>query len=108
MPSELYPKMIVPSRFQDPPRTMPGISHSVCGGPPLASTFLSVETTPNAMKRLSGDQKGRKLTPSVPGSARDSNESSDRTHSVCEPVALEEINASRLPSGERAMPPLGA
>ena len=36
------------------------------GEPPPTSTFLSLPSAPNPMKRLSGDQNGEN-TPSVPG-----------------------------------------
>ena len=75
-----------------------GTSHSVWGGPPDASTFFSFPVTKKPIKRLSGDQKGNSA-PSVPGSNCAVSESIERTH---RPVAA--MNASRLPSGEIAMP----
>src|SRR5260370_34164864 len=51
------PKMIVPSRFHDPPRGTAVRSQMVWGGPPETSIFLSFIAAPYATNRLSGDQK---------------------------------------------------
>src|SRR5207244_1429686 len=72
-------KRIVPSLFHVPPRAGPSALHSVCGGPPDTSSFLSFPCEKNARKRLSGDQKGD-VAFSVPASDWTASESSGRTH----------------------------
>ena len=51
-------KTITPSRFQVPPR-LSGVSHTVTGGPPATSTFLSFPSAKNPRNRLSGDQSDK-------------------------------------------------
>src|SRR6266496_1012674 len=84
VPPPKLPKMMTPSRFHDPPVMMPLISQIVCGGPPDASTFISLfSASPpgNATNRLSGDHvmdgEGR-----VSARRRDATESNDRTHTL--------------------------
>src|SRR5215216_3905335 len=96
-------KMITPSRFQSPPRGYPALA-IVCGGPPAASTVLSLPSAEYAMKRPSGDQKGM-VAPSVSGSGRALREPSGRTQSRRWPEVSLATKARRPPSGEIAMPP---
>ena len=65
----------------------------------MASTFFSFAVVEKAIKRLSGDQKGRRPS-SVPESGRASRESSDRTHSKFRPAWPVAKKATRRPSGE--------
>ena len=76
------------------------MSHRVSAGPPPISIFFSFPGEKNAMKRLSGDQKGSRA-PSVPGKIRAAIESRSRTHSESLPPSLA-TNARWRPSGERA------
>src|SRR5262245_43166838 len=73
------PKTITPSLFHEPPIVTPGKSQMGCGGPPEISIFFSLPALSNAMKRLSGDQKGGVVAPSVPRRGRASRESIPRT-----------------------------
>src|ERR1043165_6085137 len=61
-------KMIVPSLLHDPGRP-PAASQSDTGTPPVRSTFFSLSSAKNAMKRLSGDQNGN-VAVSVPAIGR--------------------------------------
>src|SRR5579864_2956471 len=57
-PPRLFPKMITPSRFQEPPIGGDGRSHKDSAAPLLMSAFLSFTPLPeNTTERLSGDQK---------------------------------------------------
>src|SRR5436190_10319705 len=51
-PPEPSEKMITPSRFHVPPKLV-GASHSVTGGPPDTSIFLSFPSAKNPRYRLS-------------------------------------------------------
>src|SRR5262245_1670170 len=55
-----------------------GASQMTLDGPPPTLTFLSFPPAMNARNRLSGDQNGRKLAPSLPGRGRASSEESGR------------------------------
>src|SRR6266850_3011319 len=96
-------KMIVPSLFQLPPRAME-VSQRLRGGPPCASTFLSLASAKKAMVRLSGDQNGKEA-PSVPSRGRADRESSDRTHRSSFPSGLRATKVRRHPSGDTATGP---
>ena len=50
-------KTIDPARFHVPPLGWTA-SHSICTGPPVAATLLSVPRAKKPRKRLSGDQNG--------------------------------------------------
>src|SRR5688500_18886793 len=97
------------SRLQEPPRlVMPGSNaHTVCGGPPVAATRITLSTIEYPSVLLSGDQNG-KDAPSVPASGRAASESIGRTHSMRVPVPSRAVNARVRPSGEitGAMAPL--
>src|SRR5258708_30935562 len=67
-----------PSLFHVPPRPSEA-SQMVNGGPPEDSIFLSLPPAKNAMKRLSGDQKGY-VAPSVPAKGCACEESRGRIH----------------------------
>src|ERR1700674_633716 len=95
-------KRITPSGLQEPPVTTAGASQSACGGPPAASIFFSFPPAANTRKRLSGDQKGKNVAPSVPGRTFAPNESRDRTQRKLRPSGPVAGKASFLPSGERA------
>src|SRR5436305_5570536 len=84
-PLVLEPKRMIPSRLHDPPSKLPAPSHRVWGGPPEASTFLTLPCETKPMERLSGDQKGINAAPSVPGNGTAASESSGRTHSIERP-----------------------
>jgi hypothetical protein len=91
---------------QVPAAVPPALSSEVlqisCGAPPAASTRFNLPVAQKPMLRLSGDQNGKKA-PSVPGSARASRVSSERTQSIdWLPPLPEAKNASFLPSGESA------
>src|SRR5687767_13168557 len=70
------------------------------GGPPLASTFLSLPSAANPINRLSGDQNGEEA-PSVPARASGCEASSDLSQSCVRPSVVT-TNATCRPSGERA------
>jgi hypothetical protein len=59
-------------------------------------------TAPNAIARLSGDQKGSSAS-SVPGSGRASSESSERSHSGRFPSDVRPLKTSMRPFGETTM-----
>src|SRR5262249_16494594 len=80
-----------------------GTSHRVCGGPPEASTFLSLPAMKNPIERLSGDQNGNEAS-SVPFNGCAVRESSARTHNLGLPSAPAWEYTIRLPSGEIAIP----
>src|SRR5215831_19254402 len=96
-------KTIRLSRVQNPPESGFETSHICWGGPPDASIFLSFLPPTNAMKRLSGDQKGGPFPPtsSVPGSARMPESFSERIQRRLAPSAPVAMNTSCRPSGER-------
>src|SRR5262245_42806293 len=96
-------KMIVPSRFQLPPRGTE-VSHRACGGPPWTSILLSLESAKTPMERLSGDQKGYEA-PSVPSNGRAVREARGRTQSRSLPSPVRATKASRRPSGESTTGP---
>src|SRR3972149_3115566 len=82
-----------------------GASHSVMGGPPETSIFLSFPSAKNPRKRLSGDQKGD-VAPSVPASDSASSGSSERAHRSDLPSVFVATKARRWPSGETAREPV--
>src|SRR5262249_10178648 len=79
----------------------PAVSHTVAGGPPVTSIFLSFPSAKNPTKRLSGDQNGR-WAPSVPASGCAATASSERTTSSDLPSRARASNTSRRPSGDTA------
>src|SRR5215469_3535854 len=97
MPFPLPPKTITPPALQLPVPTAWGVIHSVCGGPPDTSIFLSSSLTEKPRNLLSGDQNGDD-EPSVPCRRRHCSVSRSRIHRPsCAPVAL---NTSLCPSGD--------
>ena len=98
---EAAPKRIECWLPQEPDGKSTRASQRVIGGPPDESIFLSFPSEKNAMKRLSGDQKGA-AAPSVPGSVTADGSASDRTHRKSRPSALRATKARRRPSGETA------
>src|SRR5438132_10800674 len=92
------PNKITPSRLHAPPRA-PTTSQSVCGGPPLASIFISLSCAKYAIDLLSGDQNGNDAS-SVPGSGCAVSASIPRIQSenFCE--VSRTVNTSLRPSGE--------
>src|SRR5262245_12608615 len=93
-------KRITSPRPQEPGKLV-FVSQSEMAGPPDASIFLSLPPAENAMKRLSGDQKGP-AAPSVFASGWAERLASSRTHNTWRPFALFATKARRWPSGERA------
>src|SRR5262245_47136138 len=98
------PKRMTPLAFQAPSRNPPVYSHKICGGPPDSATFFKrpgEPFTPNARNRLSGDQIGPAMAPSVPAKGRASSVSSGRTHKTGRPSTPGASNAMRRPSGDK-------
>src|SRR2546423_5864533 len=94
---------MVPSRFHVPPKPLKlgGLSHSVCCVPSARSIFFSLPPAANAIERLSGDQKGKLLASSVPGSGRAVKEPSGRNQ-ICLFPSTKETKTRLWPSGEIA------
>src|SRR2546425_5778307 len=93
-------KMITPSRFHEAPPPV-DVSHSVCGGPPATSIFLSLPPAKKPMKWLSGDQNGNAAL-SVPGKGCIVSESNERSQRKDFPEESLTLIARRRPSGEIA------
>src|SRR5208282_6513058 len=91
-------KMIVPSRFQEPPRPLLA-SQIDCMPSPPASMRLSLPPAKNAMLRLSGDQKGNSGL-SVPSSGCAFADARLRTQSFKLPCGVAATYATFCPSGE--------
>ena len=53
---------MTPSLFHVPPPMGVGVSQTIWEGPPETSPLFSFPPSKNAMKRLSGDQKGCVMT----------------------------------------------
>src|SRR4051794_16249595 len=73
--------LLVPNKMtspiQLPPRTTLGMSHRFRGGPPEISNRFNLPAAPNAIDRLSSDQKNE-TAPSLPAIGRASSESIGR------------------------------
>ena len=93
----LEAKTITPSAFHVPP-SRSGVSQMFCGGPPAASTFLSVPPAKNPIHRLSGDQNSRARAFGTSELLSDL-QLIARTNSAVEPPSAAEY-ATRRPSGE--------
>src|SRR5689334_18679954 len=93
---------MMPDALHDPPIPVFGTSQIVREAPPDTDTTLSLPGTKNPIIRLSGDQNG-KLAVSVSAITCETTESIAWTHSSFLPSWFA-MNASRVPSGERAMP----
>src|ERR1700741_772860 len=78
-----------------------GASHTVSGGPPEMSIFLSLPSAKNPTKRLSGDQKGDAAF-SVPCTIEAVSPSSERTHNCDFPSAFTARKTICRPSGDTA------
>src|SRR5262245_34697385 len=74
-------------------------SASVTAGPPAIAMRLSLPPAVNASDLLSGDQKV-KVPPSVPGSGRDVNSPSDRSHNRLVSRESPAANTTKRPSGD--------
>ena len=68
-----------------------GASQIIWEAPPATAIFFSLPSSPNAMKRLSGDQMG---VSSAAVRGRAMSESSRRTQSCFRPVVSNPMNAS--------------
>src|SRR5262245_36564237 len=94
------------SRFHVAPPVWPPSDVSVCGGPPIKSTFFKYPSAANTMYRLSGDPPGHITCDdgfSVPGSIRAVEESSARTQMASRRFGDIAANATRRPLGETAI-----
>jgi hypothetical protein len=61
--------------------------------------------TPKARNRLSGDQNGPAMAPSLPGKGRASSASRERTHSRAQPSGPGASNAMRRPASDALAAP---
>src|SRR6266542_228733 len=92
------PNTNTPFAHHSPP-VIRAASQSICELPPEISVFLSFPIEPNAIDRLSGDQKGS-MALSVPGRSFVSCELRSLTYSMLFPSAEKAVNAIFCPSGE--------
>src|SRR5512142_1927246 len=99
-------KTMTPLALQVPPRPLEA-AQTDWGGPPKVSIFLSFPGTKNPTNRLSGDQKAKEAS-SVPSSGWAVSESRGRIHRTFFPESSIAAKTIRVPSGERAGPPVGA
>src|ERR1035437_5126622 len=96
-----------PSRFHAPPPAGSPAEHIVNGTSPSRPTFLNEPFAKNPIDCPSGDQNGSE-PPSVPGIAAACNASNERSQSIRLPPGPIAENATWLPPGEIAGPPIYA